>query len=147
MSKHEYAAWWRFSLSGAVGVWLCWHLFFVEPSVIESGWENVRDAFNIFLLSTFFLDAYLRRRKGIAQDERDRAISGIAARDALVALGILVLATPIIISGGVVGKDEIVLKVDWFDFYVLACIALAIWVEAAVTVFHHWRDRTGDAGE
>ncbi len=141
MNKHEFSAWWRFAVSGLYGIYLCRLLFFADGSITEDGWEDARGMVSVLMVLILLLDAYLRRRKGIAEDERDRAISGIAARDALVALGVLVVSTPIIVQGGVLGKDEIVLKVDWFDFYVLACIAFAVWVEAAVTVFYHWRDR------
>lgn len=139
MNKHEISAWWRFAVSGLYGIYLCRLLFFADGSLAEDGWEDVRGTFNVLLLLILLLDIYLRRRKGIAEDERDRAISGIAARDALVALGVLVVSTPIIVGG--IGKDDIVLKNDWFVYYTHACIAFAVWVEAAVTVFHHWRDR------
>lgn len=142
MNKHEISAWWRFALSGLYGIYFCRLLFFTDGSIAEDGWENAREMLTVLVFLVFLLDAYIRRRKGIAEDERDRAISGIAARDALVALGLLVLLTPIIVGGGNLENDaEIVLKVVWFDFYVFACVAFAIWVEAAVTVFHHWRDR------
>lgn len=141
MNKHEYAAWWRFALSGLFGACLCWWLFFADRTVAEEGWEGVRDALNIFILFTLVLDAYLRRRKGIAQDERDRAISGIAAQNALVALGIVVLMTPMIISPGELPRVVVAREYDWLTFYAIACVSFAIWVEAAVTVFHHWRDR------
>jgi hypothetical protein len=150
MSKHEYSAWWRFALSAMYGLYLCRLLFFTEEAIADDGWEGIRGTLNFLLVIILLLDAYLRRRKGIAEDERDRAISGIASRDALVALGILVLATPFILTRPFIvagdihsGADRVVLNADWFDFYVLACVTFAVWMEAAVTVFHHWRDRRG----
>jgi uncharacterized membrane protein len=146
VSKHELSAWWRLALSAMYGLYLCRLLFFTEEVIADDGWEGIRGTLNFLLVIILLLDAYLRRRKGIAEDERDRAISGIASRDALVALGILVALTPTITGGGVLAKDaEIVLEVAWFDFYVFACIAFAVCVEAAVTVFHHWRDRRGSS--
>lgn len=146
MSKHEYSAWWRFALSAIYGVYLCRLLFFTDGNISDDGWADVRDTLNILLVIILLLDAYIRRRKGIAQDERDRAISGSAARDALVALSILMVTTPIIVEGGIRSDvDEIVLDADWLQFYTLACVTFAVWVEAAVTVFHHWRDRRGSA--
>jgi hypothetical protein len=141
MSKHEYRAWWRFVLSGLFGAYLCWWLFFADQTVVEQAWEGVRDVMDLmFYVMIWVSYVHLRRRKGIAQDERDLAISGIAAQTALVALVLLVLLTPFIV-GGDGREDEVVLKRDWLDFYTLACIAFAVWMEAAVTVFHHWRDR------
>ncbi len=142
MNKHEYSAWWRFVLSGLFGAYLCWWLFFADQTVVEEAWEGVGDVLNLmFLVIIWVCNAHLRRRKGIAQDERDLAISGIAAQTALVALVVLVMSTPMIVNGGGRWKDEIVLKRHWFDFYMFACIAFAVWMESAVTVFHHWRDR------
>lgn len=141
MNKHEYSAWWRFTLSGLIGAYLCWWLFFADRTVTEEGWEGVRGVVNIFMVIVLVLDAYLKRRRGIAQDERDRAISGIAAQNALVALGIVVLTTPMIISPGELTPDVVTREYGWFTFYAIACVTFAIWVEAAVTVYHHWRDR------
>lgn len=148
MNKHELSAWWRLVLSTLLGVYLGNVLFFSKDGISKDGWEEVRGNLNILLVVILLLDAWLRRRQGIAEDERDRAISGIASRDALVALAILVLATPFIltrpfIAAGNIHSDlyRIALNTDWFDFYVLACVTFAVWVEAAITVFHHWRDR------
>ncbi len=148
MNKHELSAWWRLVLSTLFGVYLGNVLFFSKDGISKDGWEEVRGNLNILLVVILLLDAWLRRRQGIAEDERDRAISGIASRDALVALAILVLATPFIltrpfIAAGNIHSDlyRIALNTDWFDFYVLACVTFAVWVEAAITVFHHWRDR------
>lgn len=96
MTKHEYSAWWRFASSGLVGACLFWWLFFSDRTAARDGWESLHDALNILLVLALVLDASLRRRKAIAQDERDRTISAIAAPSALVALGIVVLTTPII---------------------------------------------------
>lgn len=142
MNKHELSAWWRLVLSALFGLYLCNVLFFDTESISTEGWQAVRGNLNILLVVILLLDAWLRRRQGIAADERDRAISGIAARDALVALGIVVLVTPMVLKGGEpASKDIVAREYDWMVFYAMACIAFAIWVEAAVTVFHHWRDR------
>lgn len=142
MNRHEHSAWWRFALGGAVFGYLFWRLFISDSIPPEGEWDDLHDALNVVLVIALLVGESLRKRRGIAQDERDRAISGIAAQNALAALCIVVLTTPMIIrTGGASPEHVIAREYDWLLFYAIGCVAFAIWVEAAVTVFHHWRDR------
>jgi hypothetical protein len=142
MNRHEHSAWWRFALGGAVFGYLFWKLFFSDSIAPVGEWGGLHDALNVVLVIALVVGEYLRKRGGIAQDERDRAISGLAAQNALAALCIVVLTTPMIIRNDTSTTEHaIVREFDWLLFYGVACVAFAIWVEAAVTVFHHWRDR------
>ena len=85
--------------------------------------------------------AWVREYLGVEEDERDRIISGIAGRSALFALILVVLASPMIMSGTAVPEGAITREADWLTFYAIACAMFAMSIEAAVTVFHHWRDR------
>ena len=141
MTKHEHLAWWRLCLGMAFLTYLCWVLFSGKPEVGTVGWEDARDNVGLFVVVFFLASGYVGRRKGIEEDERDRIISGIAGRSALFALILLVLASPMIMSGTAVPEGAITREADWLTFYAIACAMFAMSIEAAVTVFHHWRDR------
>lgn len=142
MSKHEISAWWRLGLSGGYGAYLLWVLFLAGQEAISTA-MYYRTVSMLFFIVLIWLSAwYLQRRKGIDQDERDRAITMTATRVALIAVVAIVAMTPIVLFETILGaKEAVTFRLDWAEFYINACLTFAIWVEASVTVFHHWRDR------
>lgn len=142
MNKHEISAWWRFAFSGLYGAYLFWWLYFVVKRPMSAGLIHITDSFFIFAMLLLLSALYLRRRKGIDLDERDRAISATAAEIALMGIFVIVGLTPVVLFRMILDVEgSVTLELYWFDFYANACITLMIWLEAAVTVFHHWRDR------
>ena len=142
MNKHEIAAWWRFSLSGVYGAYLVWVLFFASQKAINTAFYYFGLTTLIFFALLWLSASYVKRRKGVDQDERDRAISMTANLIALLALLVIVGATPLVLFEIILGMEETVtFHIDWAYFYFNACTTFAIWLEAAITVFHHWRDR------
>ena len=141
MNKHEHLAWWRLGLGVAFLLYLCWQLSSGEQQAGAGGWENARDMVSLFAVVFFLASGYVRRSKGIEEDERDLIISGIAGRSALFALILVVVVSPMIMSGTAVTKEPIAREADWLTFYAIACAMFAMSVDAAVTVFHHWWDR------
>lgn len=142
MSKHEISAWWRLGLSGGYGAYLLWVLFLAGQEAISTA-MYYRTASMLFFIVLIWLSAwYLQRRKGVDQDERDRAITMAATQFALIAVVAIVAATPIVLFEIILGaKETITLRLDWAEFYINACLTFAIWVEAGTTVFLHLRDR------
>ena len=141
MNKHEQAAWWRLCLCMAFLAYLCWQLFSSEQMFGEEGWDGIRGMLNVFVALFLLMHGLVRRRGGIEEDERDRVISGVAARNALFALIVIVLVSPMILSGTAVPKGLVSREADWLTFYAVACVMFAMSIDAAVTVFHHWQDR------
>lgn len=141
MNKHEHLAWWRLGLGLAFLSCLCWQLSSGEQQAGAGAWEDARDMVSLFVAVFLLASGYVGRRKGIEVDERDRIISGIAGRNALFALIVVVLASPMIMSGTAVPEGAVTREADWLTFYAIACAMFAMSFEAAVTVFHHWRDR------
>lgn len=141
MNKHEISAWWRLGLGGAFLAYLCWQLFSPAQAVGEAGWDGLRGTLNVFVALFFVAYGFVNRRNGIEEDERDRVISGVAARTALFALILVVVLSPMVMSGSVVPRGLVTREADWLIFYAVACGIFAMAIEAAVTVFHHWRDR------
>ena len=141
MNKHEHLAWWRLGLGVAFLSYLFWQLLPAEQQVGTGRWNDARDMVSLFAVVFFLASMYVGRRKGIEEDERDRIISGIAGRSALFMLIVVVLVSPMIMSGTAVPEGPITREADWLTFYAIACVMLAMSVEAAVSVFHHWRDR------
>jgi hypothetical protein len=74
-------------------------------------------------------------------DERDRVISGIAAKHGLVALSLLIMVSTSILQGREYAHWVSSRSPFWVEHYLIACIAFGWWVEASVSVFHYWRDR------
>jgi uncharacterized membrane protein len=141
MSAHEYSARWRFAFASLFGTYLFWWLFFADHA-IDQGWSLIRNGSEVFLLFFLALSAYVLRRKGRIVDERERGISENSTQVALIVLCIVVGVTPTFLIRGMWGReDSITLDVALFDFYAIACVVLVVWTEAAVTVFHHVRDR------
>lgn len=142
MNKHELSAWWRFGLSGIYGAYLLWVLFLAGQEAISTA-MYYRTVSMLFFIVLIWLSAwYLQRRKGVDQDERDRAISMAATQIALLALLVIVGLTPHVFFEIILGvKETVTFHLDWAKFYVNACLTLVIWLEATVTVFLHWRDR------
>lgn len=142
MNKQEKFAWIRFGGIALVFAYLCWKLFFADAPVGADGWEAIKNNVANLTYVLVFAGAVLTSpRKGVAVDERDRAISASAAKTALVALSLIIA-----VSGTIIGMDRYadlltMRSAAWFEHYLLACLALAWWVESSVTVFHHWRDR------
>ncbi len=142
MNKHELSAWWRFGLSCVHGAYLFWLLFFASQEAISTETYYRPISMLLFLALVYLSAWYLQRRKGVDQDERDRAISMTATRTALLALLLIVGLTPLVLFEIILGaKESITLDLGWSYFYVYACLTLVIWLEAAITVFHHWHDR------
>jgi hypothetical protein len=97
---------------------------------------------SILFYALLFAAAVLTRPgKGVVADERDRAISALAARTALAALSLIVFVSAMII--GTDGHADLLTMRygGWFEHYLMACLALAWSIESSVCVFHHWRDR------
>ena len=142
MSKHEISAWWRFGLSSVFGAYLSWMLFWASQEAISTA-MYYRPALMLLFVTLLLLSAWcLQRRKGVDQDERDRAISMTANLIALIVILVIVGMTPHVLLEIILGaKETVTLRLDWSHFYADACLTFAIWVEASVTVFHHWRDR------
>lgn len=142
MSKHEISAWWRLGLSGGYGAYLLWVLLFASQEAISTA-MYYRTLSMLFFIALILLSAwYLQRRKGVDQDERDRAITRNATQIALIAVVAIVAATPIVLFEIILGaKEAVTFRLDWAEFYINACLTFAIWVEAATTVFLHLRDR------
>ncbi len=142
MNKHELSAWWRLGLSGGYGAYLLWVLFLAGQEAISTA-MYYRTASMLFFIVLIWLSAwYLQRRKGVDQDERDRAITTAATQFALIAVVAIIAATPIVLFEIILGaKETITLRLDWAEFYINACLTFAIWVEAGTTVFLHLRDR------
>ena len=142
MNKHETYAWFRVVFIGTAFAWLCWRLFFADETAGNGVWDRTREMASIAAYALVFAMAvFTRPGKGVVADERDRTISALAAKYALVALSLVVL-----VSASIIGtRTHADLLVDrsggWFEHYLIACLALAWWVESAVCVFHHWRDR------
>ncbi|NOT90029.1 MAG: hypothetical protein HOP03_17890 [Lysobacter sp.] len=142
MNKQEKFAWIRFGGTALVFAFLCWKLFFADAPVGADGWEAIKNnVVNLFYVLIFAGAVLTSPRKGVVADEHDRAISASAARTALVALTLIVT-----VSATIVGMDPYadllaMRSTAWFEHYLLACLALAWWVESSVCVFHHWRDR------
>ncbi|MBL8263029.1 MAG: hypothetical protein JNM58_11415 [Xanthomonadaceae bacterium] len=142
MSKHEISAWWRLGLSGVYGAYLLWVLFLAGQEAISTAMYYRTASMLSFIVLIWLSAWYLQRRKGIDQDERDRAITMTATRVALIAVVAIVAMTPIVLFETILGaKEAVTFRLDWAEFYINACLTFAIWVEASVTVFHHWRDR------
>ena len=142
MSKHEISAWWRLGLSAGYGAYLFWVLFLAGQEAIGTA-MYYRTASMLLFIALIWLSAwYLQRRKGIDQDERDRAITMTATRVALIAVVAIVVMTPIVLFETILGaKEAVTFRLDWAEFYINACLTFAIWVEAATTVLLHLRDR------
>lgn len=142
MNKHELSAWWRFGLSCVHGAYLFWLLFFASQKAVNMAFYYFGLTTLIFLALLWLSASYVKRRNGVDQDERDRAISMTANLIALLALLVIVGATPLVLFEIILGMEETVtFHIDWAHFYFTACTTFAIWLEAAITVFHHWRDR------
>ncbi|MEQ1513441.1 MAG: DUF2178 domain-containing protein [Lysobacteraceae bacterium] len=143
MNNQEKFAWIRFGGTGLVLAFLCWKLFLAEAPVGADGWEEITESVSNLLYVLIIAGAVLNwpRKKDVVADERDRAISASAAKTALVALTLIVA-----VSGMIVGMDQYadlltMHSAAWFEHYLIACLALAWWVESSVCAFHHWRDR------
>ncbi len=142
MNKHEAYAWFRVVFIGTACVWLCWRLFFADATGGADIWDRNREAVSIaFYAFLFAMAVFTRPGKGVVADERDQAISALAARSALVALSLLVIVSATII--GTEGHADLLTTRSngWFEHYLIACLMLGWWVESAVCSFHHWRDR------
>lgn len=142
MNTDEKWAWLRFGMTASAFAYLCWKLFLVDSPLEVTAWEEVRDNLgNIILVFVFAAIVLIRPGKGVVADERDRAISLLAARTAMVALSLIVLVSATII--GMDGYADLTKTRSgrWFEHYLMACLALAWVIESAVCVFHHWRDR------
>lgn len=142
MNKHESYAWFRVLFIGTACAWLCWRLFFADANGDADFWDRTRETTSIAIYAFLFAMAmFTRPGKGVVADERDRAISAIAAKSALVALSLVLLVSAMII--GSEGHADLLSARSngWFEHYLLACLMLGWWVESAVCVFHHWRDR------
>ena len=142
MNKQEKFAWIRFAGTAVVFAVLCWKLFFADAPVGADDWEEINNNVSKLFYALIIGGAVLTRPgKGVVADERDRAISASAAKTALVALSLIV-----VVSGAIVGMDQYadlltMRSAAWFEHYLIACLALAWWVESSVCVFHYWRDR------
>lgn len=142
MNKQERFAWIRFGITASAFVFLCWKLFVADAPVGADGWDGTRSSVSILFYALLFAAAVLTRPgKGVVADERDRAISLLAARTALAALSLIVFVSAMII--GTDGHVDLLTTRSggWFEHYLMACLALAWAIESSVCVFHHWRDR------
>lgn len=142
MNKHGFSAWWRFGLSCVHGAYLFCLLFFASQEAISTETYHRPISMLLFLALIYLSAWYLQRRKGIDQDERDRAISMAATQAALIALLLIVGLAPLVFFEIILGvKETITLDIEWSYFYVCACLMFLIWQTAASTQFQHWRDR------
>jgi hypothetical protein len=142
MNKQEKFAWIRLGITASAFVFLCWKLFVASAPVGADGWDETQSNLSILLYALLFAAFVLTRPgKCVVEDERDRAICAFAARAALAALSLIV-----VVSATIIGIEDYADMLtthpgEWFEHYLFACLALAWWVESAVCVFHHWRDR------
>lgn len=143
MNKHEFAAWLRFALIGVIFGGMVWRLFFAETGDAGADvWNATHDAVSVLLYAMVFAMLLLTRPgKGVVEDERDRAISAMAAKAGLVALSLIVAVSATILDIGAYAGVLNSRPANWFRFYLFACVALAWWVESAVCIFQQWRDR------
>lgn len=142
MNKQEKFGWIRFGITASVFVFLCWKLFLADPRVGDDEWKEIHGSvMNLVLVIALAGFVLTRPGKGVVADERDRAITASAAKTALAALTLIVAVSGTIIGMGSYADLLAVRSAEWFEHYLMACLALAWWVESAVTVFHHWRDR------
>ncbi len=142
MNTHESYAWFRFAATGMAFAYLSWRLFFADADVGHATWDETRGIMSILLQAFVLVMVILTRPgKGVVADERDRAISASAAKAALIALSLIVLVSAMVV--GTKGHADLLTSRPggWFEHYLIACLALAWWVESAVCVFHHRRDR------
>lgn len=142
MNKQERYAWIRFGVMGGALAYLCLKLFLADDSIAPEGWNETRDMLSILFYALLLVAAVVARPgKGVVADERDKAISASAAKNALVALTLVVLVSAMII--GTEGHSALLTRHPgaWFEHYLIACLAFAWWVESAACAFQHWRDR------
>jgi hypothetical protein len=142
VNKQEKFAWIRFAITASAFVFLCWKLFLADAPVGADGWDETRSSVSILLNSLIFAGVVLTRPgKGVVADERDRAISALADKTALTALSLIVFGSAAVIGSDGYADLLTTRSSGWFEHYLVACLALAWWVESSVCVFHHWRDR------
>jgi uncharacterized membrane protein len=142
MNRQEKWAWIRSAFTASALVFLCWNLFFLDAPDSVNDWKMVEETIStLFFAMLLAFGLLIRPGQGVIEDERDRAISAMAGRAALVALSLIVLVSATIIGSKSHTGLLATLSGAWVEQYLIACLALAWWIEASVCAFHHWRDR------
>ncbi len=142
MNKQEKLAWIRFGITASALGYLCWKLFLADGPVGADGWDETRNTVsNLFYALLLAVAVLTQPGKGVVLDERDRAISANAYKAGLFALSLILTVSAMIVGSD--GHADLMTTRSgvWFEHYLLACLALAWWVESSVCAFHHWRDR------
>lgn len=142
MNRQESYARLRFVLIGMALIYLCWRLFSVDQTVASDVWGRTHDVISIMFYALLMAMAvFTRPGKGVVADERDAAISALSVRVALIVLSLIVLLSAMIV--GARGHAGLLAAHPggWFEHYLIACLALAWWVESAICAVLHWRDR------
>jgi hypothetical protein len=143
MNKQEKFAWARLGIIILVMAYLIWHLLGDNELPVQKQ-RDVRGYISNSLYALVFLSLYLSHYvKGVDVDERDRAISGMAAKHGLVALSLMLLISTVVLQDHNYDGWISVRSPFWIEQYLILCIAFGWWIEASVSVFHYWRDRYG----
>ena len=140
MNKQEKLAWARWMLTALIVVYLASNLFIDQPA-IDKNQINIRDFMAAIFYGFVMILLYLGYdTKGVAIDERNIVISGLATKHGLVALSLVIFVSVTFIRGP--HEQWVSMRSPfWLEHYLIACVAFGWWVEASTSVFHYWRDR------
>lgn len=147
MNKQEKLAWAQVLAALFTLVYLVWRLFFSDLQHIGApeAWDDVHNVNSmVFYLLLLCLLWVWYRGKDAFEDERDKAISAASTQ-----AGGLVLVILLLISTNAMGWGFAELYIgflraqsmEWYEVYLIACMACAWLTTASVSVFHYWRDR------
>jgi hypothetical protein len=143
VSKQEKLAWVRLSIIILVTAYLINHLFGDNGLPVQK-LDDVRGNVVNGIYVLLFLSWYLVRHvKGVDVDERDRVISGMAAKNGFAALSLLLMSSTVVFRLDNYAHWISTRSPSWVELFLILCIAFGWLVEASTSVFHYWRDRHG----